>query len=219
MVRIVPAVLALALALAGCASVPQAAAPPHPEARLYAPEADAMADVDAALARAAASAKRVLLVLGANWCHDSRALAGWLETPRFAALTAARYEVVYVDVGIPQTGEGRNLEIAKRFGLADVPGTPALLVLTAEGEALNIDTAAISDPALFCSRLDALTEVRGRVVVEGWKEQVRRGEFRGVVRELLVEVRAEQNLILVKGAIPGPTNALVMIRKGVKVKK
>lgn len=43
----------------------------------------------------------------------------------------------------------------------------------------------VSDPGLFCSRLDALTEVRGRVAVEGWKEQVRRGEFRGVVRELL----------------------------------
>lgn len=35
----------------------------------------------------------------------------------------------------------------------------------------------------------------------------------------IVEVRAEQNLILVKGAIPGPKNGLVMIRKGVKVSK
>ena len=105
----------LALALAACATT-QAAAPAHPEARAYSEKADAAGDVDAALARAAASGKRVLLVLGANWCHDSRALAGWLETPRFAALTAAHYEVVFVDVGVPQTGEGRNLEIARRFG-------------------------------------------------------------------------------------------------------
>lgn len=35
----------------------------------------------------------------------------------------------------------------------------------------------------------------------------------------VVEIRPEQNLLLVKGAIPGPKNALVMIRKGVKVKK
>jgi len=35
----------------------------------------------------------------------------------------------------------------------------------------------------------------------------------------IVEVRAEQNLILVKGAIPGPKNGLVMIRKGIKVKQ
>jgi hypothetical protein len=101
-----------------------------------------MGDVDAALARAGANGKRVLLVLGANWCHDSRALAGWLETPRFAALTAERYEVVFVNVGMPQTGDGHNLDVARRFGLAEVPGTPALLVLTAEGSAVNLDTAA-----------------------------------------------------------------------------
>jgi large subunit ribosomal protein L3 len=35
----------------------------------------------------------------------------------------------------------------------------------------------------------------------------------------IVDVRAEQNLILVKGAIPGPKNGLVTIRKGVKAKK
>jgi hypothetical protein len=32
--------------------------------------------------------------------------------------------------------------VARRFGLADVPGTPALLVLTPEGRAVNLDTAA-----------------------------------------------------------------------------
>lgn len=131
----------LALALAGCAATSDKG-PPHPEAAAYAVTPDAMADVDAGLTRATASGKRVLLVMGANWCHDSRALAGWLETPRFAALTAQAYEVVYVDVGVPQTGEGRNLEIAKRFGLAELPGTPALLVLTADGEAVNLETAA-----------------------------------------------------------------------------
>lgn len=79
----------LALTLAACATTPpQATAPVHPEARAFAVVPDAMADVDAALARASANGKRVLLVMGANWCHDSRALAGWLETPRFAALVA-----------------------------------------------------------------------------------------------------------------------------------
>jgi len=140
-----PAIAAvLALALAGCAGGAPAtiAEPGPPQASAYTVTPDAMADVDAALARAKASGKRVLLVMGANWCHDSRALAGWLETPRFAALTAQAYEVVYVNVGVPQTGEGRNLEIAKRFGLEDLKGTPALLVLTPEGKAQNLDTAA-----------------------------------------------------------------------------
>lgn len=140
MIRLAIAAM-LALALAGCAAVSDAG-PPHPEARAYAVTPDASADVDAALARAAASGKRVLLVMGANWCHDSRALAGWLEAPRFAALVAERYEVVFVDVGSPQTGEGRNLDIARRFGLAELSSTPALLVLTADGRAVNLDTAA-----------------------------------------------------------------------------
>ena len=133
-----------ALSLAGCSTISteRLANPAQPDAKSYAVSAHAMRDVDAALARAAANGKRVVLVMGANWCHDSRALAGWLETPRFAALTAERYETVFVNVGMPQTGDGHNLDIARRFGLAEVPGTPALLVLTAEGRAVNLDTAA-----------------------------------------------------------------------------
>jgi thiol-disulfide isomerase/thioredoxin len=157
----------LALMLAACANAPApktAAAPAHPEARSYAVTPDAAADVDAALARAAANGKRVLLVMGANWCHDSRALAGWLGTPRFAALVAERYELVFVNVGMPQTSDGHNLDIARRFGLADVPGTPALLVLTPEGTLVNADTAASwrnaasrSEDAIF-AELTALAE-------------------------------------------------------------
>lgn len=135
-----------ALSLGACAttSPPRTAAatPAHPEARVYEVRPDAGGDVDAALARAAASGKRVLLVMGANWCHDSRAMAGWLETPRFAALVAEHYELVFVNVGMPQTGDGHNLDIARRFGLAEFPGTPAVLVLTAEGELVNPDTAS-----------------------------------------------------------------------------
>lgn len=134
-----------ALALSACATTPalKSAAPSsHPEARAYAVKPDAARDVDAALARASANGKRVLLVMGANWCHDSRALAGWLETPRFAAMVAERYELVFVNVGMPQTGDGHNLAIAMRFGLADFPGTPAFLVLTADGLLVNADSAA-----------------------------------------------------------------------------
>ncbi|OBV10351.1 thioredoxin family protein [Erythrobacter dokdonensis] len=134
-----------ALALAACAGGPgpeSAAAPAHPEARSYTVSDNAMGDVDAALSRAAANGKRVLLAMGGNWCHDSRALAGWLETPRFAALVAERYELVFVNVGLPQTGDGHNLAVPRRFGLAELAGTPALLVLTADGQAVNLDTAA-----------------------------------------------------------------------------
>ncbi|MEO0463092.1 MAG: thioredoxin family protein [Pseudomonadota bacterium] len=113
----------------------------YPEAESYAVSQDAAADVDAALARAAETDKRVLLVMGANWCHDSRALAGWLGTERFKALIEKRYELVYVNVGMPQRGDGHNLQIAKRFGLDELPGTPNVLVLTPAGELVNAETA------------------------------------------------------------------------------
>ncbi len=43
------------------------------------------------------------------------------------------------------------------------------------------------DPALFCARLEALTQLRGGAVVAGWQEQVRSGATEAVVRELLVK--------------------------------
>ncbi|KLE31214.1 protein-disulfide isomerase [Aurantiacibacter gangjinensis] len=130
--------------------------PAYPEATSYDVSSDAMAEVDAALARSAANDTRVLLVMGANWCHDSRALAGWLGTPRFDAMIAENYELVFVNIGMPQTGDGHNLEIARRFGLDDLPGSPNVLVLTPAGELVNADTATTwrnaasrSDDAIF----------------------------------------------------------------------
>jgi tRNA 2-selenouridine synthase len=43
----------------------------------------------------------------------------------------------------------------------------------------------VRDPALFCSRLEALVPLRGHEVVERWKAWVAAGELRRVVQELL----------------------------------
>ena len=43
------------------------------------------------------------------------------------------------------------------------------------------------DPDLFCRRLDALVQIRGREQVEAWQAQVRAGDIESVVRELLVK--------------------------------
>ncbi|MEJ6023370.1 tRNA 2-selenouridine(34) synthase MnmH [Ramlibacter sp. PS4R-6] len=45
----------------------------------------------------------------------------------------------------------------------------------------------VKDAPLFCGRLDALVELRGKALVEGWKASVRAGDFMPVVRELLVK--------------------------------
>ncbi len=57
-------------------------------------------------------------------------------------------------------------------------------------------------------------------VFKGKKMAGQMGNVRVTTQNLqIVEVRAEKNLILVKGAIPGPKNGLVLISKGIKVKK
>jgi tRNA 2-selenouridine synthase len=45
----------------------------------------------------------------------------------------------------------------------------------------------VKDKALFCSRLAALTELRGKAVVEGWQAEVAAGGVENVVRELLLK--------------------------------
>ena len=44
----------------------------------------------------------------------------------------------------------------------------------------------VKDRQLFCERLEALTQLRGKAVVQGWQAQVMSGEFEQVVRDLLL---------------------------------
>lgn len=54
-------------------------------------------------------------------------------------------------------------------------------------------------------------------VFKGKKMAGQMGNVRCTTQNLIVvEVRPEQNLILVRGAVPGPKNGVVMIRKGIK---
>lgn len=109
----------------------------HPEARPFDRERDAQADLDIALQKAAESGNNVLLVMGANWCHDSRALSGWFASPRFKRMIADQYELVFVDVGY----KDRNIDIARSFGIETIKGTPTVLVVSPEVEHLNPQTA------------------------------------------------------------------------------
>lgn len=45
----------------------------------------------------------------------------------------------------------------------------------------------VTDPQLFCERLDALVTLRGHDVVQRWQGQVRAGQVEPVVRELLLQ--------------------------------
>ena len=110
----------------------------------YDPTEDAASELEFRLKGTAISGKKLLIIMGGNWCHDSAALANLIDSPRFVGMITQKYEVLFVDVGVPQTGNGRNLDIAKRFGIKKIKGTPTVLVVSPEGKLLNSKKDAAS---------------------------------------------------------------------------
>ena len=134
--------ITLALAAAMLAASPAGAAEPRTLPGVEDPYkstaflADPMPAIDAAIASAKQSGKRVLLVMGTGGCHDSAWFANLIATDRFAPVRA-RYEIVYADIGMPHVrGLGRNPNVSKRFRFK-IKGTPTIAVLDADGNVLN----------------------------------------------------------------------------------
>ena len=98
---------------------------PKPLPFPYDEKADADGAVTAALARAKANGKLVVIDLGGNWCPDCRILAGTMALPQLSMFVRKHYELVMVDVG----RFDRNLQIPGRYGIARPEGVPALLII------------------------------------------------------------------------------------------
>lgn len=107
------------------------------EPRPYDKEADAEVDINHTLVAAKEEGKLAMLLFGANWCHDSRALAAHFEKPRFQTLLNNHYKIAHVDVG----QKNRNIDLARKFGVDDIVGTPTIFITNSEGEVLNLETA------------------------------------------------------------------------------
>ena len=98
----------------------------------YDESADAKAGVQLALVAARSSHVPVLIVFGANWCEDCRALDLALQDGRSAALVAKSFNLVKVDVG----NFDRNLDIAAAYGNPIRKGIPAAVVVSGDGKVL-----------------------------------------------------------------------------------
>jgi thiol:disulfide interchange protein len=157
MIRTAGLSLALAaLALPGAVHA-QAAAPrlkvrsleqlPYPLPAPYDSRRNGPADVDAALARAKAAHKLLLIDFGANWCVDCRVLAGVLALPEMRAWMLKHYELVQVDIG----QFDRNLDLPRRFGGPRLDAVPAMLVIDPETRKLRNtdDLMGLSDARLM----------------------------------------------------------------------
>jgi protein disulfide-isomerase len=91
----------------------------------YDEEADATADIDAALEASKRDGKPVLLNFGANWCPDGRELGRLYQKPAVTRLLQADYHLVLVDLG----EFDKNLDIAARYVNLRTSGVPALAVV------------------------------------------------------------------------------------------
>lgn len=98
----------------------------------YNTTADANADVAHALAKAKAKHTPVLLIFGANWCEDCRALNRALNTDKNAALIHQQFQVVKIDVG----NFDHNLDITKRYGDPTQKGIPAAVIVSPDDKIL-----------------------------------------------------------------------------------
>jgi hypothetical protein len=108
-----------------------------PSGELFLPSDNAMADVEQAMHSALANNRLVLVVMGANWCHDSTGFVEKMQDPTVRPLLEDRYQVQLINVGY--------LTFIRKIVTAyDVPviyGTPTVLVIDPKSNTvLNRDT-------------------------------------------------------------------------------
>jgi thiol:disulfide interchange protein len=102
------------------------------ERQIYPAPEQAETDLDAALAKAASTHKRVILDFGGNWCPDCQALDIYFHDPENKPLLDAHYVLVHVNIG----QKDANLDIAARYQIPIDKGVPALAVLGEDGKLL-----------------------------------------------------------------------------------
>jgi thioredoxin 1 len=100
----------------------------------YNETADAKADIQQALAQAAAKHNEVIVVFGANWCGDCRMLDNAMKSGSSAPLLARDFEIVNVNVG----RWDKNLDLAKSYGAPLEKGIPAVAILSADNKVLYV---------------------------------------------------------------------------------
>jgi len=111
---------------------------PKEEVKIYNPEADAKADIAAAVAKAKKEKKNVFIQVGGNWCpwciafHDLVA-----NTPVLKMYLNDHYETVLVNY----SKENKNEEIMAGLGYPGRFGYPVFVILNGDGALLHIQNS------------------------------------------------------------------------------
>jgi hypothetical protein len=110
---------------------------PHKEVEVpqhykFLPSATVEQDINSKLTLAKKENKKLLLVLGGQWCHDSRGLAAKFTDDKMQSILADNYQSLFIDVGYLDKG----FDVVNRFGLPVYYGTPTVMIIDANTEQL-----------------------------------------------------------------------------------
>jgi thiol-disulfide isomerase/thioredoxin len=120
---------------------------------LYRPSGNALADLGDVIDMARRNDKLVLVVMGANWCHDSRALAARLYEEPLLSLVREHYETIFIDVGYLDKGK----DVINSLGLPVYYATPTVLIVDPQsGKLVNTDNRHLWADAYNVSMEDSV---------------------------------------------------------------
>jgi thioredoxin 1 len=101
-----------------------------PQRVIYDTNADSPAEVKAAIAKAKAEHKRVILDFGGNWCGDCKVLDINFHKPENQDLLGKYYLLVDIDIG----RYDKNMDLGAQYGVPVKKGVPALAVVDGNGK-------------------------------------------------------------------------------------
>lgn len=104
----------------------------------YDPKRDAARDIDAAVAEAKRTNRRILLEVGGEWCSWCHILDEYFD--KHPDLTARR-DKNFVTVKINFSDENPNKEVLSRYG--EIDGYPHIFVLDSDGKLLHSQGTAV----------------------------------------------------------------------------
>ncbi|MCU1321066.1 MAG: thioredoxin family [Acidobacteriaceae bacterium] len=122
----------LALVVAPAANLVAQGPTPIGKKHIYLTEANAKADIAAAIAKARKEHKRIILDFGGDWCGDCQVLDIYFRQSPNADLLAKHFVLVHVDIG----RYDNNTDVAKKYKIPLEKGVPALAVLNSSGTLL-----------------------------------------------------------------------------------
>lgn len=116
-------------------SIAQESAP-----KLYNPDADAKAEIAAAVKKASVEGKHVFLQIGGNWCVWCLRYHKFIqEDKEIDSLVKADYEVVMVNY----SKENRNPAVLSTLGYPQRFGFPVFVILDGKGNVLHIQDSGL----------------------------------------------------------------------------